>query len=205
MPIVRSTRLLASISTFSSSGHPCCGPSPRSNRLPPGTRKLKKNQDGALRVTWVRTSISNIGLVDIRNRLVNGNLSRWRLLRHQENDRHVSRAGRLGATKLSDRHDRIFREREDLTGPELDRFDLLRMVGTSLSTERIVEGTHANFLRLLRPPRRLIKEAKNVLIVTFQQHLASRRKAIVSPRRAGGMVVVKFAKSCRGSSEGSSW
>jgi hypothetical protein len=94
---------------------------------------------------------------------VDGNFSRRRVLGHQQNHCQVSWAGRLGAAKLADRQSRFFSKREGLTGPELDRFGRLGTIDTPVSTEGIVEGVHATFLRLSRPPRRGVKTAKNSL------------------------------------------
>jgi hypothetical protein len=114
----------------------------------------RSNKSGWRVVQELQTSIANIGFINIRHRLVDGNLPRRRPLGHQENYRHLSWAGWLGATELADRQSRVFRKREGLMGPELDRCDLLRTIDTCVSIERIVEGAHVIFLRLLRPPRR---------------------------------------------------
>jgi hypothetical protein len=154
----------------------------------------------------VHTSIANIGFANIHDRLVDRNFPRRRLLGQQENNCQISWAGWLGAAKLADRHNRFFSKREVLTGPELNRFDLLRTIDTVVSIEGIVEGAHATFLRLLRPPRRGVKAAKNSFILTFPAAMppaislaSSRWKATVGLTRAGGMVVVKFGKTAVGS------
>src|ERR1700742_458035 len=88
------------------------------------------------------------------------NFPRRHPLGHHENRCQISWAGWLSAAKLADRHSRFFTKREDLAGPEFDRGDPLGMIRIPLSTEGIaegegiVEGTHATFLRSLRPFRR---------------------------------------------------
>jgi hypothetical protein len=96
-----------------------------------------------------RPGFDNIVFADIDDRLVHGDFPGRRVLGHHENGRQVSWAGWLGAAKLADRHSRFFSKREELTGPELDRRDLLGMIDIPAPIEGIVEGVHATLLRLL--------------------------------------------------------
>jgi len=88
---------------------------------------------------------------------MDGNFPRRRLLRHHKDPRQVAWAGWLGAAEFADRHGRVVTKRKDFSGPCLDRFNPLRMIGTLLSAEGItkgvvegiIEGVHATFLRFL--------------------------------------------------------
>ena len=123
-------------------------------------KRLKKLSGGASSLSAVRTKsgwrvvqvfrpgFDNIVFADIDDRLVHRDFPGRRVLGHHENGRQVSWAGWLSAAKLADRHNRFFSEREALAGPELNRCDPLRTIDTAVSTEGIVEGAHATFLRL---------------------------------------------------------